>query len=279
MERWTEERMEELLPVVARLAQKYTGGDSTSVTYERAQELMEAVLYCVREYEREQEFGLMAAEGEGMEAVYQKGYELVVRKVKKMQMFYNRLSGRFCSYGCRNYEDVVRKGLPEFFRRYDPGFAPQKTLLTLDYPTLLPLNGLTGIDAIEEYLSAISLEQRFLGAFEEAYVRRVLSAYDWNYQEQFFNLCGVFLEHVLLRVLLSVPFSEPVAREDRERLESWREQRSEAMIQEELERILKELIKERYQGNELLYEYLEGAVRELAVRLKISGSWNLHETI
>lgn len=279
MERWTEERMEELLPVVAKLAQKYTGGDSTSVTYERAQELMEAVLYCVREYEREQEFGLMAAEGEGMETVYQKGYELVVRKVKKMQTFYNRLSERFCSYGCRNYEDVVRKGLPEFFRRYDPRFAPQKTLLTLDYPTLQPLNGLTGIDAIEEYLSAVSLEQRFLGAFEEAYVRRVLSAYDWNYQEQFFNLCGVFLEHVLLRVLISVPFSEPVALEDRERLNRWREQRSEAMIQEELERILKELIKERYQGNELLYEYLEGAVRELAVRLKISGSANLHETI
>ena len=40
---------EELLPLVARLAKKYTGGESTSVTYETAQYLMEAVLYCINE--------------------------------------------------------------------------------------------------------------------------------------------------------------------------------------------------------------------------------------
>ena len=53
---WTENRMEELLPIVAKLSEKYTGGDSTSVTYETAQELMEAVLYCVREYEQNQTY-------------------------------------------------------------------------------------------------------------------------------------------------------------------------------------------------------------------------------
>ncbi|MDE7059645.1 MAG: hypothetical protein K2P03_13260 [Lachnospiraceae bacterium] len=39
--------MMELLPVVAWLTKKYTSGMSTSVTYEKAQELMEAVLYCI----------------------------------------------------------------------------------------------------------------------------------------------------------------------------------------------------------------------------------------
>lgn len=43
--------LQELLPLVARLAEKYTGFDSSSVTYERAQMLMEAVIYCIREYE------------------------------------------------------------------------------------------------------------------------------------------------------------------------------------------------------------------------------------
>ena len=44
--------MNDLIPVVARLAEKYVGGDSTSVTYEKAEQLMEAVLYCIHESKR-----------------------------------------------------------------------------------------------------------------------------------------------------------------------------------------------------------------------------------
>ena len=43
--------MEELVPIVGRLAQKYTANESTSVTYEKAEQLMEAVLYCIHEAE------------------------------------------------------------------------------------------------------------------------------------------------------------------------------------------------------------------------------------
>ena len=34
---------EELVPIVGRLAQTWTGNDHTSISYERAQQLMEAV--------------------------------------------------------------------------------------------------------------------------------------------------------------------------------------------------------------------------------------------
>ena len=37
--------MEELLPIVATLAEKYTGGESSSISYEKAGQLMEAVMY------------------------------------------------------------------------------------------------------------------------------------------------------------------------------------------------------------------------------------------
>ena len=44
-----EYELEELFPVVAELARKYTSGESTSITYERANHLMEAVLYCIHQ--------------------------------------------------------------------------------------------------------------------------------------------------------------------------------------------------------------------------------------
>ena len=37
-------KMEELLPVVGKLAEKYTSFESTSVTYEKAEQLMGAAL-------------------------------------------------------------------------------------------------------------------------------------------------------------------------------------------------------------------------------------------
>ena len=47
----SEYKMEELIPIVADLVKKYTGNESTSVTYEKAQQLMDAVIYCIKEYE------------------------------------------------------------------------------------------------------------------------------------------------------------------------------------------------------------------------------------
>ena len=47
--------MEELLPVVGRLAEKYTSFENTSMTYEKAEQLMGAVLYCIREMEQPEE--------------------------------------------------------------------------------------------------------------------------------------------------------------------------------------------------------------------------------
>ena len=43
--------LEELVPVVAELASGYTGYEHSSITYEKAQMLMEGVLYCINEYE------------------------------------------------------------------------------------------------------------------------------------------------------------------------------------------------------------------------------------
>ena len=44
--------MDELVPIVAKLAEGYTSKESTSITYDRAQQLMEAVIYSINEGEQ-----------------------------------------------------------------------------------------------------------------------------------------------------------------------------------------------------------------------------------
>lgn len=274
---WTEEHLEELLPVVEQLSRKCTGCMSTSITYEKAQELMEAVLYCIREYEQEAACGLMTQEGISAAKAYEAGYELVVRKVKKMRLFYNRICGRFRSYGCRSYEDTMWKGLPEFFRRYDPVGAPQKHLLMFDYPILSPMGDLTGIDAVEHYLSGISLEQRFLGAFDEDYVCRVLAAYDWNYREQFYNLCGIFLRHVLICLLTGKRPGEDYGEEAFREWQTRVSGRSPEELFQELCGLLRQVVEHQFGGNELLYEYLQSDLRDFVTDMQFPFDKKLTE--
>ena len=45
--------MEELIPIVAKLTERFTSKESTSVTYEQARQLMGAVIYCIQQCQGE----------------------------------------------------------------------------------------------------------------------------------------------------------------------------------------------------------------------------------
>ncbi len=205
--------MEELIPIVAELSERYTGYESTSVTYEKASQLMEAVIYCINEFERSAGEGegdlwadcetdrnrkLSAKEKISAKEAYQQGYQLVEAKVRAMKELYHNLLKYFRPYGNKALKDTVG-AIPEFLKWYDIRYEPQNTILTLDYPLLTDLSysmrreadsrcgaydkddGIfyryTGIDAVYEYVKCISIEQRFLNRFPETYVKQVLRNY------------------------------------------------------------------------------------------------------
>ncbi len=182
---------EELIPIVAELTDLYTKGESTSVTYEAAQHLMEAVLYCIHETETMQDNGLISSRQADVRSLYNSGFNEVVKKVERAREKYKVLISSFSSYGNRNLNDTVLKAIPGFFKLYSPRFSPQETIITMDYPTVVPIEGKTGIDAIEEYIDKIQAEQRFLAKFPPGYVEELLRAYTADYKDQFFNLSEI----------------------------------------------------------------------------------------
>lgn len=169
-----EYQLEELLPLTAWLADKYTSKESSSVTYETAQMLMEAVLYCIQEYENITAAALVSEHAVKAEEAYKIGYGRVVEKVHKAKDIYDKLIGGFCDYGCRNYRETILEGMPAFFIVYDARFRPQDHLLTLDYPTVNFHREMCGIDIIYQYLCDIVVEKGFLECFPEQAVRRLL---------------------------------------------------------------------------------------------------------
>lgn len=183
--------MEELVPVVADLSFKYTGGDSTSITYEKADQLMEAVLYCITLTEMGNTLNVPSLSGKdklSAREAYKAGFELLKLKVKEALNLYNEILENFDDYDNRCLHDTFIKGMPEFFKRYDIFFAPQDEILMFDYPVLTDLTNLCGVLKAQIFLKCIKAEQGFLKGFDRNYVISLLSEYDCEYKEMIGNI-------------------------------------------------------------------------------------------
>lgn len=258
--------MEELIPIVAALAEQYTSKESTSISYERANRLMEAVLYCIGQCS---EGGLLTgSRGLTAREAYECGYELVVQKVKCVQKLYNEMIMEFCAYGNENYRVTVEKAIPGFFRYYDAKFAPQETIITMDYPTIRLITDKTGINAVANYVEYISYEQRFLKALPQEYVCDILFRFQSDYGKQFYNICHIILRNILGHMLIGEPLGKRTGEKEYEALRELILERDAEHLEKLIEKLLHQLIFEKYEGDQMLECYLQADIRNYVVEVQ-----------
>lgn len=224
--------MEELLPVLAVLTRKFTSGESSSVSYERARHLMEGIRYTISIYEKEG--NLVGGKKPEATEAWRIGQELLNRRRQEVKERYYTLCSTFLDYGNRNLRDTFGMALPGFLERYDLKYAPQETIITMDYPVLSKSSGLTGILAIEQYLEAIAAEQSFLQRFPEEYVKGILIRFQKDYQSQFFNLGRIVLRHLLGCMLIGKCLGEMSVEKDYIELRGLVEQSTEEDLRKQL---------------------------------------------
>ncbi len=256
------------MPIVSELAWKYTGCDHTSVTNEKAQMLMEAVVYCINEDERQKSRAIMAKRIPAREA-YEHGRKIVADKLMELQTMYNGLITEFRDYGSACLKDTVRKGIPAFLERYDFKYAPQETLLTLDYPTLRDYGSLSGVSLVLCYLQDICLEQKFLRGMEDKYIVKVLRKYNRDYEDLTENICGIVLQNMIGHMILDKPLQESgFSQEEMESLEEILSGKTEEQIAAYLLKTLERLTEKYYDNDDCLREYLSGGLSDIVTRIR-----------
>lgn len=261
--------MEELVPVVGRLAERYAAYEHTSMSYGQAEQLMGAVLYCIQEAES---WGGKDALLDGKtpaQDAYEAGAACVEAKAKEALALYNTISKEFNHYGNCCLHDAFVKGMPEFFKRYDIKFCPQDTVLTLDYPVLRDISGFAGIDKIYGFLVCICIEQKFLHLFPEEYVRDVLVRHDSQYEDMVENICEVILGDLMGHVLAGKPLEEKggFQEEDYQKMQGIWEGTGQQRLQEKILETLASLLQGYGDGREEALEYLSQAVRDRFARM------------
>lgn len=282
-------KMDELVSVVGKLAEKYTSFESTSISYEKAEQLMGAVLYCIRETQQAGDRDLgqsteLIAKGERLSAqqAYEMGAGLVEKKAKAALELYHKILPGFDSYENQCLEDTFLNGLPAFFQWYDMKYEPQNTILTLDYPVLRDISKYTGVDKIYEFLQCIYLEQIFLNKFPKQYVKNILMKNSRTYREMMDNICEILLMAVVGHILAKKPLQElDFGEEDYLRIQEIFQKDCFSHINGQIKDEIKEFIEKYYEGKcqwgndrvskgltNSLQVYLEGAAGEVLIRLK-----------
>lgn len=261
--------MEELVPIVGKLAEKYTSHESTSITYEKAEQLMGAVLYCIHELWESSGNAPSLNKKLSAQRAYEMGAAYVREKTGKALDLYNRILPEFCHYENKCLYDTFVKGIPEFFKWYDIQFEPQNTILTLDYPLLKDISECTGIDKIFEFIKSIGLEQKFLKLFPAGYVINILSKDNRNWQESMDNICEIVFTHVIGHIMLGKSLTVIELKEtDYFYMQEMFEQIALEDIKKHLEVTLEIYIKNYYENDRELLNYLSGAISGIVVRLK-----------
>lgn len=260
--------LEEVIPIVSELAWKYTGCDYTSVTYEKAQMLMEAVLYCIHEYERQESNALLVKHISAREA-YEQGRAIVMGKLRRLQELYNQLIVDFKDYGSVCLRDTIRQGIPAFLDNYDFRFAPQETLLTLDYPILRDDTSISGISRVLSYVQCICLEQKFLKKINEHDIAETLRRYQRDYEHLIENICEIILQDMIGHMILDKPLQEEgLSGEDLAVLKEILAGKTAEQVRAYALKALEQLVARYYDGDRDMLEYLSCGIPDIVIRIQ-----------
>ena len=266
-------QMEELIPIVSELAQKYANYESTSITYEKAQSFMEAVLYCLKEYQNSNTDSLVQSHMSVKEQ-YDIGVKRLFEKVEEIRVIFNEVSLKFEDFGVKSLYDTVQKGIPQFLKWYDIRFCPQNTLLTLDYPLLIDCGSLSGADAVHKYIQAVQTEQIFLTALDKDYVVSVLEKYDPNYQDMIENICSIVLTDMIGHIAIKKPLHDAeFLTDDYTRLSKTFGQRPVSDIEHIVEGVIKEIVDRFFGSDGKMLTYLCCETNNIAVRIHTANQY------
>ena len=198
----------ESLALLAAQTAVYTGGESSSVRTETAQALLDSVFYTlgiVLKGFPTPDAALQALKSRSLAVLLTEGQDGIRRRVTAARARHRRLIDALFETENVFYRTTAADGIRGFFRLYRPALFANETHITADYPPLLPITGLCGIEFIERYLACLMAENRFLRCFQPKQVHLLLCALPEDYRKTPMNLCLPVLTAALCCELTGQP--------------------------------------------------------------------------
>lgn len=172
-------------------AQRYTGGQSTSLRAETVEALLRSLYFTMKHLP-----STMLLR-ETPERLLAEGERVIRHRLKQVSFLYQR------ACRCRFQEQSLSlqttlQGIGAFFRAYEVRFFPAELPCEIDYQLAYPVSEeLQGVDWLRCYLDRLLTEDMILRRFPPDTVRRVLAAACPEHRELLVNLFGIVSEAAL----------------------------------------------------------------------------------
>ena len=198
----------ESVSILAAQAAALCRGASSSVRTETASRLLESVYYTVGLTLKRcptPEDAVNALRSTSLPELFAAGQELLRKRVRSARVLHQSIKASLFESENVFYRATLIDGMEGFFRLYNPDFFAQETHINADYPAYLPVNDLTGIEFIEQYLRNLSCENRLLNMFDPETVHSLLLDTDIKYNLSPVNLFGPVLTAALCCIVTERP--------------------------------------------------------------------------
>lgn len=260
----------ELMMILVEKYKKYTVNDHSSITVEKAQQLMSSILYCINHYLKSLDEGLVSSnEYNNAMILYEKGLELGKENLSNAKKLYKKVKNNILNIDNIYYKETLSSGIGLFFRNYDILYEAHETPGSIDYPLAIPISNLNGVEYMLEYLNRIYTENMFCSYFSINDIESLLRGYNENYNDIPLNIFEILVRNAIgLEMLGKSVIHLSISDYERDELYIRLKSLSIEDIQEKLVLSINEILKLHKIENERQKSYIIKVAIELSHEIK-----------
>ncbi len=170
----------QLMNLLKDLIIRYTGGNSTSVTTDTAENLLCSIIYTIDTYTlscSNPEEAVSQLQKESIEEIYKKGITLVVKMVREARELYLKIRKDRLKAATEAYELTITEGIASFFTNYNIVFRAHNASVSIDYPLVFDDMSIKGVHYVRNYLMNLKIETDFCRLFKSSEIDEVLTSF------------------------------------------------------------------------------------------------------
>lgn len=197
----------QIMNILKDLIMRYTKGESTSVTVDTAENIMNSIFYSIDTGLKNlggPEAALESIKTGQINKIYDKGLELVSAGFKDSRDTFQNIKKNRLKVGLEAYDSTIDEALPAFFEKYGAVFDAHNTMASIDYPLLFDDMSITGIFYIRKYLETLEAETVFCSLFPEKAIQEVLAIYGRIYKIDYTKTLTNIFELVINACFFSI---------------------------------------------------------------------------
>jgi len=198
----------QIMFILKDLIMRYTKGESTSVTIETAEKILNSIYYSIDAYTESlhnPEDGISLLKTKKIKEIYEKGFELVKSCVSETKMLYERILKNKLDVPLEEYNITIDEAFSDFFRKYGVVFDAHDTMASIDYPLVFDDMNIRGIFYIKHYLENLETETEFCRLYTKEDITKVLAnygrIYSIDYRTSLINLFEILINNLIFSVL------------------------------------------------------------------------------